>query len=271
VDTFSGKAVLVTGAGVGIGYALCQAFAAAGAIVALNDIDADLCQAAARQINAEVGIVRVHAYAGDVAYVEVVRALCQEFATRAGRLDIAIANAGITNYGAFLTCTPEAFDRLLAVNLRGSFFTAQASARLMIAARIPGRLLLMSSVTGMQAHANLGCYGMTKAGLCMMARALALEVGRYGITVNAIAPGATLTERTLLDDPGYEDNWAGVTPTGRVGHVEDIVAAALYLASPAARHVSGQTLVVDGGWTIQSPLPPQQPTLPDELALSSAP
>jgi len=117
----------------------------------------------------------------------------------------------------------------------------------------------MSSVTGIQAHLNLGCYGITKAGIRMMAKTIALEVGRYGITVNAISPGATLTERTLHDDPDYESNWASVTPTGRVGYVEDVVAAALYLASPEARHVTGQTLVVDGGWTLQSPLPPEHP------------
>ncbi len=134
----------------------------------------------------------------------------------------------------------------------------------MIQARIPGRIILMSSVTGLQAHLNLGCYGITKAGICMMARAIALEVGKYGITVNAISPGATLTERTLQDDPRYEENWASVTPTGRVGSVEDVVAAALYLASPAASHVTGQTLVVDGGWTLQSPLPPEHPIAHDE-------
>lgn len=271
METFAGQAVLVTGAGVGIGYALCRVFAREGAIVALNDMHADLCQRAARQINDEVGDTRVHPYAGDVAHVEEVRAMCQAFAQLAGRLDIAIANAGVTHYGACLTCSPEAFDRLVGVNLRGSFFTAQAAARLMIDAGLPGRIILMSSVTGVQAHANLGCYGITKAGLRMMAKTMALEVGGYGITVNAIAPGATLTERTVQEDPHYEDNWAAVTPTGRVGHVEDIVAAALYLASPAARHVSGQTLVVDGGWTLRSPLPSEHPAPPDEPRSSSAP
>ena len=264
MDTFSGKTVLVTGAGTGIGYALCQAFAGAGALVALNDVDQDLCQTAARQINEAIGTERVYAYAGDVADVEAVRALCQSFVKQTGKLDIAIANAGITNYGEFLTYTPEAFDHLTGVNLRGSFFTAQTAARLMIEAGIPGRIILMSSVTGMQAHLNLGCYGITKAGIRMMAKTVALEVGKYGITVNAISPGATLTERTLRDDPRYEENWAGVTPTGRVGSVEDIVAAALYLASPGARHVTGQTLVVDGGWTLQSPLPPEHPIAHEE-------
>lgn len=264
METFAGQAVLVTGAGVGIGYALCRAFAGEGAMVALNDIDADLCRQAARQINDEVGDARVHPYAGDIAHIEGVRAMCQAFAQQAGRLDIVIANAGVTHYGACLTCTPETFDRLVGINLRGSFFTAQTAARLMIDAGLPGRIILMSSVTGVQAHANLGCYGITKAGLRMMAKAIALEVGGYGITVNALAPGATLTERTLREDPRYEDNWAAVTPTGQVGHVEDIVAAALYLASPAARHVTGQTLVVDGGWTLHSPLPPEHPAPPDE-------
>jgi glucose 1-dehydrogenase len=262
MTTFSGKAALITGAGTGIGYALCQAFASAGATVALNDIDPTLCQKAAQQINETLGVERVHPYACDVADVEAVRTMFQRFVDTAGRLDIAIANAGITNYGAFLTYTPEAFDRLTSVNLRGSFFTAQTAARIMIGAHIPGRIILLSSVAGIQAHPNLGVYGITKAGIRMMAKTIALEVGSYGITANAISPGATLTERTLQDDPEYESNWASVTPTGRVGYVEDIVAAALYLASPQARHVTGHTLVVDGGWTLQGPLPAGQPDLP---------
>jgi 3-oxoacyl-[acyl-carrier protein] reductase len=262
MSNFTGKAVLVTGAGTGIGYALCQAFASAGARVALNDIDSTLCQKAAQQINRTLGVERVHPYVCDVADVEAVRTMFQGFVDAAGRLDIAIANAGITNYGAFLTYTPEAFDRLTSVNLRGSFFTAQAAARIMIDTHIPGRIILLSSVTGIQAYVNLGGYGITKAGIRMMAKIIALEVGTYGITVNAISPGATLTERTLLDDPEYESHWASATPAGRVGYVEDIVAAALYLASPEARHVTGHTLVVDGGWTLQSPLPVGQPDLP---------
>jgi glucose 1-dehydrogenase len=262
MSAFSGKAVLVTGAGAGIGYALCQAFASAGAMVALNDIDSTLCQRAAQQINGTQGVERVHPYACDVADVAAVRTMFQRFVDTAGRLDITIANAGITNYGAFLTYTPEVFDRLTSVNLRGSFFTAQTAARIMINAHIPGRIILISSVTGIQAHVNLGGYGITKAGIGMMAKIIALEVGTYGITANAISPGATLTERTLQDDPEYERHWASVTPAGHVGYVEDIVAAALYLASPEARHVTGHTLVVDGGWTLQSPLPAGQPDLP---------
>ncbi len=196
MSTFSGKAVIVTGAGTGIGYALCQAFASSGATVALNDIDPLLCQRAVQQINEIVGAERVFPYAYDVADVEAVRTQFQRFVATTGKLDIAIANAGITNYGEFLTATPEDVERLMAVNLRGSFFTAQTAARLMIEAHVPGRIILMSSVTGIQAHLNLGGYGITKAGIRMMAKNIALEVGKYGITANAISPGAILTERT---------------------------------------------------------------------------
>jgi glucose 1-dehydrogenase len=263
-NDFQDQVVLVTGAGSGIGLSLCQAFATAGAQVVLNDIDGALAQASAGRINGAIGDTRVHPYALDVADVEAVREMVQATDARFQRIDLCVANAGLTNYGSFLDYTPEAFDRLLAVNLRGSYFSAQAAARAMIARRRPGRVLLLSSITGIQAFLNLSAYGVTKAGISMMARALALELGPHQITVNAICPGATLTERTLADDPHFESNWASVTPTGRAGYVEDIVAAALFLASPSARHITGQTLVVDGGWTLQSPLPAEHPDLPAE-------
>jgi 3-oxoacyl-[acyl-carrier protein] reductase len=153
----------------------------------------------------------------------------------------------------------------MAVNLRGSYFTAQAAARQMIDLGTEnGRILLMSSVTGTVAYPNLSAYGISKAGIQHMAKVLAVELGGYGITVNALCPGAILTERTLKDDPAYAANWQGVTPNGRVGHPDDIAAAALFLASPAARHITGQTITVDGGWTQQSPIPEATPELPEE-------
>jgi len=255
-------AVLVTGAGVGIGYALARSFAKAGAQVALNDLDGALAERAAAAINAEAGTPRVVAYGLDVADVGAVRQMVAEAAARFGGLDVAIANAGLTNYGAFLDYTPEAFDRLTSVNLRGSYFTAQAAARVMIAHGTHGRILLMSSVTGARAFLNLGAYGITKAGIRHMAKSLALELGPHGITVNAISPGLIVTERTLADDPHAEQNWSSVTPNRRAGYVEDVVSAATFLTSPAAGHITGQTLMVDGGWTLASPLPPEHPELP---------
>ncbi len=260
--THTAQAVLVTGAGIGIGYALARSFALAGANVALNDLDPAVAQAAADTINAEAGAERVRPYGLDVADVAAVRAMVAEVDAELGGLRVAAAVAGLTNYGSFLDYTPEAFDRLTSVNLRGSYFTAQAAARAMIARGVKGRLLLMSSVTGLRAFNNLSAYGITKAALRHMAETLALELGPHGLTVNAIGPGAILTERTLADDPGLEANWAAVTPTGRVGYVADIVAAAMFLASPEAAHITGQTLMVDGGWTLASPLPQAHPDLP---------
>lgn len=263
MSDFSGKSVIVTGAGLGIGFALCRAFAAAGAYVALNDVQTEVAQTAADKINGEIGKACVTPYACDVSDVAAVRAIIDSFATHHGRLDVVIANAGITNYGSFLEYTPEAFDRLLSVNLRGSYFTAQAGAKAMIAHGIAGRILLTSSVTGIAAYQNLSAYGITKAAIQHMARTLAVELGAYGITVNAISPGATITERTLLDDPNYEANWAGVNPTRRAGTVEDIVATALFLASPEARQITGQNITVDGGWTLISPIPEDAPDVPE--------
>lgn len=96
-----------------------------------------------------------------------------------------------------------------------------------------------------------------------MAGTLALELGPHGITVNAVAPGAILTERMPADDPGFEANWASVAPTQRAGYVDDVVAAVLFLVSPGAQRVTGQTIVVDGGWSLASPLPDAHPRAPD--------
>lgn len=262
MSEFDGKSVIVTGAGVGIGYALARSFAQDGAQVALNDLDDTLAQRAAETLNAEIGAPRVVGYGLDVADVAAVRRMVADAAARFGGLDIVIANAGLTNYGSFLDYTPEAFDRLTSVNLRGSYFTAQAGAREMLARRTPGRILLMSSVTGLRAFPNLGAYGVTKAGIRLMASSLALELGPHGITVNAIGPGATVTERTLADDPNLEENWASVTPTRRAAGVDDVVAVARFLASAQAGQVTGQTIMVDGGWTLHSPLPAAHPELP---------
>ncbi len=263
MSDFRGKSVIVTGAGLGIGFTLCKAFALAGAWVALNDVQEELAQTAADRINSEIGEKRVTPYACDVSDVSATREVITSFAAQHQRLDVVVANAGITNYGAFLDYTPEAFERLVSVNLRGSYFTAQAGAKAMIAYGNVGRILLTSSVTGIAAYQNLSAYGITKAAIQHMARTLAVELGTYDITVNAISPGATITERTLLDDPNYETNWQAVTPTHRAGTVEDIAAAALFLASPEACQITGQNLIVDGGWTLISPIPEDTPDLPE--------
>jgi len=135
------------------------------------------------------------------------------------------------------------------VNLRGSFFLAQAAARQMRNQGSGGRILLLSSVTGHRALRFLSAYGMTKAAIEMLARGLVPELSPFGITINAIAPGATVTPRTLADEPDFEAAWSRVTPLGKPATIEDIAGAALFLLSDAAAHITGQSLVVDGGWT----------------------
>ncbi len=243
------RVALVTGAGQGIGLAIAHQLANAGACVVLNDLDPGLAQQAAEKIGE-----RCIDVPGDCSDLEVIQTLVDTAVSRFGHLDIAIANAGITLYGDFLTYPPEDFYRVLKVNLGGTFFLAQAAARQIKKQGTGGRLLFMSSVTGHQAHQNLAAYGMTKAALELLARTLVAELSPFQITVNALAPGATATERTL-EDTAYEKTWARITPIGRPATVDDIANAAVFLVSDEARHITGQTLVVDGGWTAMSPSP----------------
>ena len=171
-----------------------------------------------------------------------------------GGLDIAIANAGITQFGPFDSFTRESFDRVMQVNQAGTFFLAQSASRQMIRQGGGGSLLFTSSVVGHQAHKNLAAYAMSKAAVEMLAKNLVIELSPYHITVNTVAPGATLTERTL-EDPGYTKTWSTLTPLGRPGTVEDVAKAAVFLVSEEARQITGQSLVVDGGWTSVSPNP----------------
>jgi 3-oxoacyl-[acyl-carrier protein] reductase len=171
-----------------------------------------------------------------------------------GKLDIVIANAGITLFGDFFDYNAEDFAQVMKVNLLGSFFLAQAASKQMREQGSGGRILFMSSVTGHQAHKNLAAYGMSKAALEMLAKALVIELSPYRITVNAIAPGATTTERTMAD-PEFEPTWSRITPTGTTATTADIANAALFLVSPSSGHITGQSLVVDGGWTSVSPSP----------------
>jgi NAD(P)-dependent dehydrogenase (short-subunit alcohol dehydrogenase family) len=117
-----------------------------------------------------------------------------------------------------------------------------------------GSILLMSSVTAHQAHKNLAAYGMTKAAIEMLAKNLVIELSPFKIRINAIAPGATATERTQ-EDPEYVKTWSDITPLQRPASAEDIAHAAMFLTSDEARHITGQTLIIDGGWTAISPSP----------------
>jgi glucose 1-dehydrogenase len=248
----SKRVAIVTGAGVGIGYEIARQLSERGVGVILNDIDAEAATSAVEQIRAAGGACE--AVVGDSSDLAVIEQMVARAVATYGRLDYAVANAGITTFGDFLEYPLEQFQQLMAVNLQGTFFLAQRAARQIIAQEEGGRLVLMSSVTGHQYHPNLIAYGMTKAAVRMLAKGLGADLAPHRITVNAISPGATLTARTTSDED-YAAEWSRLTPTGRPATVGDIAAAALFFLSDEAAQVTGQTLVVDGGWTATSPPP----------------
>jgi NAD(P)-dependent dehydrogenase (short-subunit alcohol dehydrogenase family) len=250
---FTNKTAIVTGAGQGIGFEICKSLANAGANVILNDIDPGLTKNAVSVINSEYSGACTEA-PGDSSDLDTIKKMVELAIKKYGRLDIVVANAGITLFGDFLTYSPDAFKKVMQVNLAGTFFLAQASANQMKDQPGGGSILFISSVTGHQAHKNLAAYGMSKAALEMLAKNLVIELSEYKINVNAIAPGATVTERTM-QDPSYHKIWSQITPLGRPAMVQDIADTALFLVSGKARHITGQTLVVDGGWSSVSPSP----------------
>jgi 3-oxoacyl-[acyl-carrier protein] reductase len=251
-ELLKGKTAIVTGAGQGIALEICRQLASEGANVLLNDLDPALARRGAEDIQKENG--NCIALAGDAADIAFIQSMVAAAVKQFGSVDIIVANAGITLFGEFLTYKPEDLHGVLRLNLVGTFFLVQQAALQMKAQGTGGRILLMSSVTGHQAHKNLAAYGMTKAALEMLAKNLVIELSPYKITVNTIAPGATLTERTLHDSD-YEKTWSRITPTGRPSTPQDIAQAALFLVSPQAGQITGQSLVVDGGWSSTSPSP----------------
>lgn len=246
------KVAIVTGAGQGIGLEICKRLAKEGVSVILNDLDTELALNAAAAINDQHG--NCVAIPGDSSDQKIIDEMVATAVKQFGKLDIIIANAGVTLFGDFINYPPDDFYRVMQVNLGGTFFLAQAAAKQMQKQQTGGSMLFMSSVVGHQAHEKLAAYAMSKAAIEMLAKNLVIELSSSQINVNTIAPGATLTERTL-EDKEYEKTWSRITPIGRPASVEDIANAALFFVSDAARHITGQSLVIDGGWTSISPSP----------------
>jgi len=244
---FDQQTAVITGAGAGIGFAIARQLALKGASVVLNDIVAERAESAAARIRAEGG--RCAALPGDAGDVNFIYRMVDRAVDEFGRLDLAIANAGLTLFGDFFSYKPDDFQKVVNLNLQGAFFLAQAAGKHMRARGQGGKILLMSSVLSQQPYPQLAPYCMTKAALNMLARTLVLELAPHRITINALAPGATITERTLQDDPDYAQEWQRITPDGRAAYPDDIAKAALFLLSPDADHITGQMLLVDGGWS----------------------
>jgi glucose 1-dehydrogenase len=244
---FNNQVAIVTGAGIGIGFEIARQLAMQGANVILNDIDSEIANIAVQKIKNQGGVCG--AFAGDISEMESIENIVKFTVETYGKIDVLIANAGITTYGSFLEYTPESMQDLLKVNLFGTFFLTQAAVKQMVKQGNGGSVLLTSSVTGHAAHPFLAAYGMTKAGLDQLAKNLIIDLAPHQININTIVPGATITERTMAEGIGFDEVWAKITPSGRPATTTDIANAALFLVSPFSRQIMGQNLVIDGGWT----------------------
>lgn len=244
---FENQVAIITGAGQGIGLEIARRLAEEGASVLLNDVDKSLADQACKTITNEGG--KCIGIPGDAGDLKCIKLLVDTAVEKFGGLTLCIPNAGITLFDNFLNFSEASFDKVIQTNLKGGFFLTQMAAKQMMKQQSGGSVLFMSSVTGVQAHENLSAYGMTKAALQNLTKHLVLELSKYKIRVNAIAPGATLTERTTADEQ-YQKVWSTITPIGKPATVQDIANAALFLLSDKAGHITGQTLVVDGGWTV---------------------
>jgi NAD(P)-dependent dehydrogenase (short-subunit alcohol dehydrogenase family) len=250
--SLEGKTALVTGSARGIGSALAVGLAEAGADVAVSDLPEHLAEAARSQKQIQGLGRQAKCYALDVLNLGQVRSVTEQVALDFGRLDILVNNAGIRRRKPALEVSEEDWDAVIDTNLKGVFFCSQAAARLMIGAG-GGRIINIASQLGIVAGENRAAYCASKGGVVNLTRALALEWIRHGITVNAIGPGPTETPGLLAADSRAPDevaqDLAAHMPLGRRMKPEELIGAAVYLASPSAGATTGHLLIVDGGWT----------------------
>jgi NAD(P)-dependent dehydrogenase (short-subunit alcohol dehydrogenase family) len=248
VQRFSGRVAIITGAGSGIGLGIARAFAAEGAAVAIAEINPAAGEAAAATIEAAGG--RAIAVPADVADEAQVAAMVAEVVARLGQVDILVNNAGVVAHRLLLEMELEVWQRQLDVQLTGPFLVSRHVARHLIERGAPGRIVNISSVSALMGRVKGGAHCASKAGLTLLTKVLAMELGAYGITVNAVAPGLidVPAQRDELNlSSAYKNRYLQEIPLGRIGEVEDIARTVLFLASDEAAWVSGQLHVVDGG------------------------
>jgi NAD(P)-dependent dehydrogenase (short-subunit alcohol dehydrogenase family) len=245
-NELSGRRCLVTGGGRGIGRELALSFARAGAAVAVLDRD-ESAKAVADAIVAEGGSAQPVTL--DLAETVAIRPALEALTASFGAIDILVNNAAIVVPHLFLETTPEELETVLRVNLHAPFFCAQFLARSMVA-RKHGRIINMASHSGLRGSTARAAYAASKGGLMAATRVMAVELAPHGITVNSIAPGPIESELTIASHSAQRRAaWNDVVPIGRYGRAEEVVAAAMFLASPGASYITGHTLVVDGGFS----------------------
>ncbi len=245
-DSLSGRIVLVTGAGRGIGRAIAERFAGAGSTVAVNDIDGEAAAGTADAISQRGGTAIVTP--ADVSDSSGVAAMVDAVMAEYGRIDVLVNNAGIVSPMLhFLEADEAWWRRIIDVNLTGHFLVSHPVARIM-AKNGGGSIINMSSGGATRAHRSFTAYDATKGGIEALTRAMALDLGPYNVRVNALVPGAIDTSGMSADERVLRGE---NVPLGRVGEPLDLTGAALFLASDDATYITGETLRVDGGMLAQ--------------------
>jgi glucose 1-dehydrogenase len=240
----SGKVAIVTGAGSGIGYAIAERLGTAGAAVCVNYLGyEDDAKALAATLPKAIAVPADVSKAGDV------QAMVEQTVTELGGLDILVNNAGIEKEVPFLDLDEETWDKIMAVNLKGSFLCAQLGARAMRDLGKGGSIVNISSIHEDYAFPGFTPYCASKGGVRMMMRNLSLELAPYKIRVNNVAPGAIATaiNKKTLADPQKVATVQRIVPLGRMGEPDEVAQVVLFLASDAASYVTGSTYYVDGG------------------------
>jgi NAD(P)-dependent dehydrogenase (short-subunit alcohol dehydrogenase family) len=248
----AGKVAVVTGSSRGIGKAIAERLAARGARVVISSRKQDACETVAQAINAQHGEGRAVAIAASISSKEALEDLVKQTHAALGPIDILVCNAASNpHYGSLDTIDDAMFRKTLENNILSNHWLIQLALPDM-RAKNDGAIVVISSIGGLRGSTVLGAYTITKAADIQLVRNYAVENGQHGIRVNGIAPGLVKTDfaRALYENPAAEKAAVDRTPMGRLGEPDDIAGAAVFLASPAASWLTGQTLVVDGGSTV---------------------
>lgn len=248
-QSLTDRSVVVTGGSKGIGKGIARVFAEAGAKVVITSRHGDQAEAAAAEIgHGAIGL------AGDVTSLSAMEAAMKAAAVHNGGIDVLCANAGIFPAAKLEDMTEQDWDLVSDTNLKGTFHAVKAALPYLKQSD-QGRIVLTSSITGpVTGYPGWTHYGASKAGQLGFMRTAAIELAKYGITVNAVMPGNIITEGLLAEGEEYQQAMAASIPMRRLGSVEDIAHAALYFASREAGYVTGQSLIIDGGQVLPESL-----------------
>lgn len=247
----AGKVAIVTGGSRGIGRATAARLLREGAAVVVSSLRPESLASAVREL-APLG--RVDGIAGDVAVEADVVRLVAQTVERFGRLDVMVANAGIADpYKSLLDTSVAEWDRMLAVHLRGTFLCGREAARAMSAGALPGRIVTVASTNAYECDPHAASYNAAKAGILGLTRSMAVDLARFGIRVNGVAPGWIHTDMAVNDLPPRGTRVENLGVLGRAGEPEEVAAAIAFLASDVCDFLTGTTLVIDGGQLIVAP------------------